>query len=109
MDSPLISPDKPVFPISAVALHLKINQHTLRIYEQKKILCPQRSAKNRRLYSFNDIKKGEVIRYLTKNQGVNPAGVRITLKLLEKLKVSTDNYEQTIEEIDLKYDLNKQK
>ncbi len=95
----VINPNKSVLTISVVADILKVHQRTLRIYDDEKILVPDRSSKNRRLYSFNDIKKGEFIQYLTRNLGLNLAGVRITLKLLEKLKVSPDNYQKTIEEI----------
>lgn len=100
-----IAPDEPVFPISVVAQELKIHQRTLRIYDEEKILYPERSTKNRGLYSFNDIRKGKFIIYLTKKLGLNLAGVRITLELLHKLETPLDNYRNTIEEIALKYDL----
>ncbi len=98
MNNPLISPDRPVFPISAVAQHLKVHQRTLRIYDEEKILCPQRPSKTRRLYSFEDLKKGEFIIYLTQDLGLNLIGVKITLELLKKLKISPDNYAILINE-----------
>ncbi len=99
MDRNLINPDIPVFTIGVVAEHLKVHQRTLRIYGEEKILCPKRANGQRRLYSFNDIKKGEFIRYLTRNLGLNPAGIRITLELLEKLQISSDSYMDIINEI----------
>jgi DNA-binding transcriptional MerR regulator len=103
MDKNLIAPDKPVFPISVVADQLKVHQRTLRIYDDEKILSPTRSPKNRRLYSFNDMKKGGFIQYLTQNTGLNLAGVKITLGFLEMLEVSPDDYTKTIEKLASKY------
>ncbi len=99
MNKPLISPDMPIFPISAVAQHLNVHQRTLMIYDEEKILCPQRSPGKRRLYSFNDIKKGEFVLYLRQNLGLNLAGVRITLGLLKKLEISSEDYKISINTI----------
>ncbi len=103
MNKNLINPDTPVFPISAAAQQLQIHQRTLRIYDDEKILCPKRTPKNRRLYSIDDIKKGEFIQYLTQKLGLNLAGVKITLELLEKLDISSLNYRDMIGEIVSKY------
>ncbi|MCK7484403.1 MAG: MerR family transcriptional regulator [Bacillus subtilis] len=65
-------PDKPMLPICAVCKEiLKVHQRTLRIYDGEKILAPSRTAKNRRLYSLNDVEKGKFIQYLTKELGIN--------------------------------------
>ena len=65
-DNQGLNPDKPMFPISVVAEILKVHQRTLRIYDDETLLVPNRSPKNRRLYSFNDIERGKFIQYLTK-------------------------------------------
>lgn len=76
--------DKPLFPISVIADMLQVHQRTLRIYNDEGILVPQRSPKNRRLYSLDDIERGKFIQYLTRNIGVNIAGVKIIFILLGK-------------------------
>ena len=109
MNKNFIDYDKSVLPISMAAEALKVHQRTLRIYDNKKILSPRRSTKNKRLYSFNDIEKGEFIQYLTQNLGLNIAGVKIILGMLKELKVSPDKYKETIEEIALKSGFNSEK
>ncbi len=80
--------DKPMFPISVVADLLKVHQRTLRIYDDEGILIPSRSPKNRRLYSMEDIKKGKFIQYMTRELGINLAGIKIILELLEKILIN---------------------
>jgi MerR family transcriptional regulator/heat shock protein HspR len=71
-----LDPEKPMFPISVVADILKVHQRTLRIYDDEQLLVPSRSAKNRRLYSLNDIERGKFIQYLTRELGINLAGIK---------------------------------
>ena len=75
---------KPMLPISAVADTLGVHQRTLRIYDDEKILVPNRSPKNRRLYSFDDLERGKFIQYMTRELGINLAGVRIIFELLKE-------------------------
>ena len=63
--------NKPLIPISIAAELLEVHQRTLRIYDEKGLLCPKRNNKNRRLYSQNDIEKGKLILYLTRNLAMN--------------------------------------
>ncbi len=77
-----MDPEKPMFPISIVADLLQVHQRTLRIYNAEEILVPQRSPKNRRLYSFNDIERGRFIQYLTRELGINLAGIKVISMLL---------------------------
>jgi len=72
-----LDPEKPMFPISVVADILQVHQRTLRIYDDENILVPSRSPKNRRLYSFNDIERGKFVQYLTRELGINLAGIKI--------------------------------
>ena len=91
--------NKPMFPISVVAEILKVHQRTLRIYDEASLLSPNRSPKNRRLYSFNDIEKGKFIQYLTRSLGINLAGIKVITSLLSKLKVTEDQYINYVENI----------
>ena len=58
---------------------------TLRIYEDEGLLCPARTPTNIRLYSENDIRRIIWIRHLTRERGVNLAGIRILFELEERL------------------------
>jgi MerR family transcriptional regulator/heat shock protein HspR len=75
---------KPLYPISVLATLLDVHQRTLRIYDDEKVLVPQRSPKGRRLYSNFDIEKGRFIQFLTRDLGINLAGVKIILNFLDK-------------------------
>lgn len=92
-------PEKPMFPISVVADILKVHQRTLRIYDDENILVPNRSPKNRRLYSFNDIERGKFIQYLTRELGINLAGIKIIFHLLKQQKVEPNKYMEHIHEV----------
>ncbi len=94
-----LNPNKPMFPISVVADILKIHQRTLRIYDDENILVPSRSPKNRRLYSFNDIERGKFVQYLTRELGINLAGIKIIFHLLEQQKITQSNYMDHIKKV----------
>ncbi len=84
--------EKPMFPISVIADILKVHQRTLRIYDEEGLLSPSRSPKNRRLYSMKDIEMGKFIQYLTKEMGINLAGIKIIFNLLDKQNVKLQEY-----------------
>lgn len=84
--------EKPMFPISVIADVLKVHQRTLRIYDEEELLTPSRSPKNRRLYSMKDIELGKFIQYLTKEMGINLAGIKIIFNLLEKQNIALTEY-----------------
>ena len=84
--------EKPMFPISVIADVLKVHQRTLRIYDEEELLSPSRSPKNRRLYSMKDIELGKFIQYLTKEMGINLAGIKIIFNLLDKQKIHLKDY-----------------
>jgi MerR family transcriptional regulator, heat shock protein HspR len=73
------------YTISAVADHYGIHQQTLRLYEREGLLKPSRSEGNVRLYTDEDIERLEVILKLTRDLGVNLAGVEIILNMREKM------------------------
>lgn len=73
------------FSISIVAKKLSIHPQTLRQYEKEGLLAPSRTDGKMRLYSQKDIDKLQVILRLTRDLGVNLAGVDIILRLKDKL------------------------
>lgn len=73
------------YTISAVADYYGIHQQTLRMYEREGLLKPSRSVGNVRLYTDEDIERLEVILQLTRELGVNLAGVEIILNMREKM------------------------
>ena len=78
-------PSRPVYVISVAADIVRVHPRTLRIYEGEGLLCPARTPSNIRLYSENDIRRVLWIRHLTRNLGVNLAGVRVLFELEERL------------------------
>lgn len=78
-------PERPVYVISVAAELVRVHPRTLRIYELEGLLCPARTRSNIRLYSDNDIRRVLWIRHLTRNLGVNLAGVRVLFELEERL------------------------
>lgn len=74
------------FTISVVSNMFNIHPQTLRLYEREGLLHPERSAGNTRLYSRQDIEHLSTILNLTREMGVNLAGVSIIMDLLEKLR-----------------------
>jgi MerR family transcriptional regulator, heat shock protein HspR len=71
---------RPRYIISIAAELSRCHPRTLRIYEEEGLLRPQR-RNNLRLYSEADIQRVRIIRFLTRRQGVNLAGVRVILQL----------------------------
>jgi len=78
--------DEPVYLISVVAKILDIHPQTLRQYERENLICPSRSGGRIRLYSQRDIDKIKMILRLTRDLGVNLAGVDIALRLKDKME-----------------------
>ena len=76
---------KAAYMISAVAEQYQIHPQTLRLYEREGLLAPSRSEGNTRLYTDDDLERLEVILKLTRELGVNLAGVEIILNMREKM------------------------
>ena len=76
---------KAAYMISAVAEQYQIHPQTLRLYEREGLLAPSRSDGNTRLYTDGDLERLEVILQLTRELGVNLAGVEIILNMREKM------------------------
>jgi MerR family transcriptional regulator/heat shock protein HspR len=73
-------PKRPRYFISIAAELAAVHPRTLRIYDEEGLVCPQR-RNNLRLYSEADIERVRIIRFLTRRQGVNLAGVKVILQL----------------------------
>jgi MerR family transcriptional regulator/heat shock protein HspR len=74
------------YMISVVAKAYGIHPQTLRLYEREGLLKPSRTEGNTRLYSEDDLKQLEVILNLTRELGVNLAGVEIALNMRRKIE-----------------------
>jgi len=77
--------DEPVYLISIVSKILDIHPQTLRQYERENLITPSRSNGRIRLYSQRDIDRIKLILRLTRELGVNLAGVDIILRLKENV------------------------
>lgn len=84
------------FAISVVSQMLGIHPQTLRLYEREGFIKPKRSGGNTRLYSEEDVEKLEMILRLTRELGVNLAGVEVILSMREKMEQMRQDMEQTI-------------
>src|SRR6202453_590623 len=73
------------YMISAVAELYKLHPQTLRLYERVGLLKPSRSQGNTRLYTDADLERLEVILNLTRELGVNLAGIEIILNMRDKM------------------------
>jgi MerR family transcriptional regulator/heat shock protein HspR len=78
-------PRRPVYVISVAATLVAAHPRTLRIYEDEGLVCPARTPSNIRLYSDEDIRRITWIRHLTRERGVNLAGIRLLFELEERL------------------------
>jgi MerR family transcriptional regulator, heat shock protein HspR len=85
------------YTISAVATQFEIHPQTLRLYEREGLLKPSRSEGNTRLYTDTDISRLEVILSLTRDLGVNLAGVEIILNMREKMDTMQHEFERFFE------------
>lgn len=82
------------YTISAVAELYDIHPQTLRLYEREGLLKPSRSMGNTRLYTDADLERLEVILALTRDMGVNLAGVEIIINMREKMQQMQREFEQ---------------
>ncbi len=77
---------KGYYMISAVASKYNVHPQTLRLYEREGLLAPSRTDGNTRLYSDDDLHRLETILTLTRDLGVNLAGVEIILNMRQKME-----------------------
>src|SRR6266545_1134339 len=87
---------KGAYMISSVAEQYEIHPQTLRLYEREGLLKPSRSDGNTRLYTDEDLERLEVILHLTRDLGVNLAGVEIILNMREKMSEMQTQIEEFV-------------
>ncbi len=87
---------KGAYMISSVAEQYQIHPQTLRLYEREGLLKPSRSDGNTRLYTDEDLELLEVVLHLTRDLGVNLAGVEIILNMRAKMAEMQSQIEQFV-------------
>src|SRR5476649_2206417 len=90
---------KAAYMISAVAEQYEIHPQTLRLYEREGLLKPSRSDGNTRLYTEEDLGRLEVILHLTRDLGVNLAGVEIILNMRSKMEAMQNQIEEFVQSL----------
>jgi len=78
--------NRAAYMISVVSEQYQIHPQTLRLYEREGLLKPSRTEGNTRLYNDQDLERLEAILSLTRDLGVNLAGVEIILNMREKME-----------------------
>lgn len=87
---------KGAYMISSVAEQYQIHPQTLRLYEREGLIKPSRSDGNTRLYTDEDLELLEVVLHLTRDLGVNLAGVEIILNMRAKMSEMQRQIEQFV-------------
>lgn len=87
------------YTISVVAEQYGIHPQTLRLYEREGLITPSRSAKGTRYYTEEDVERLELILSLTRDMGVNLAGVEIILNMREKMNQMQREFENFLQYI----------
>ena len=78
--------DRPIYMISVAAELVGMHPQTLRMYETKSLVRPQRTPGGTRLYSEADIERLRIVQRLTSELGLNLAGVELVLRLEDELR-----------------------
>jgi len=92
---------KAAYMISSVAEQYGLHPQTLRLYEREGLLKPSRSDGNTRLYTDEDLERLEVILHLTRDLGVNLAGVEIILNMRARMEAMQQQMEEFIQGLNL--------
>ena len=90
---------RPVYMISVVAEMFRVHPQTLRAYEREGLLRPARTDGNTRLYSEDDLERIELILRLTKDLGVNLAGVEVILNMRERMGEMQGRMNEMLQEV----------
>jgi MerR family transcriptional regulator/heat shock protein HspR len=92
-----------VFKISVAAELADMHPQTLRVYEARGLVSPQRSPKNTRLYSQRDVERLRRIQQMTSQEGLNLAAVETVLKMekrVEEMRVELEQARQRAAELE---------
>ena len=87
------------FTISIVSQMYGIHPQTLRLYEREGLLVPHRSEGNRRLYSREDLRRLRIILSLTRDLGVNLAGVEIILGMRDRMRALQKDVQEFVHQV----------
>jgi MerR family transcriptional regulator/heat shock protein HspR len=85
--------------ISIIAERYNIHPQTLRLYEREGLIKPARTAGNTRLYGLDQIRKLEMILTLTRDLGVNLAGVEVIIKLQRMMEEADMDFDRLMDYI----------
>ena len=94
---------KAAYMISAVAETYDIHPQTLRLYEREGLLKPSRSDGNTRLYTQEDLERLELILNLTRDLGVNLAGVEVVLNMRQRMEEMQREMQEFIEYVEREF------
>lgn len=102
--------DKPLFMISVVSELLGVHPQTLRLYEREGFIQPRRTKGNTRLYSERDVEDVRRVLHLTRELGVNLAGVEVILEMRRRMEKMQGEMEDRVEHLrhELKKELQRQ-
>jgi MerR family transcriptional regulator/heat shock protein HspR len=89
--------DTPLYMISVVSELLAVHPQTLRLYEREGFIRPRRTRGNTRLYSERDVDDVRRVLHLTRDLGVNLAGVEVVLEMRRKMEKLQAEVEEKIE------------
>lgn len=93
--------ERALFVISVAAELAGVHPQTLRMYERKGLIRPQRTAGNTRRYSQADIDIVRLIQELTQDRGMNLAGVEMVIALQQELERALERMQQLQERLEL--------
>ena len=89
--------EKGYYTIQIVSEIFNVTPQTLRLYEEKGLVQPSRSQGNKRLYTDADVEKLELVMRLTRDLGVNLAGVEVILNMRGKMMEMEKTYNEIVE------------
>ncbi len=95
----MVKEKEKVYMIAYVSSKYDIHPQTLRLYEKEGLLVPSRSKGNTRLYSEKDLKKLEFILNLSRDMGVNLAGIDIIYNMKIKMEKMEEEFSKFLEEL----------
>lgn len=98
-----VDEERGVFMISVAAELARMHPQTLRMYEARGLVTPQRSPKNTRLYSQRDVERLRRIQRMTSEEGLNLAGVETVLAMeerVERMRVELERMRRRAEELE---------
>jgi MerR family transcriptional regulator, heat shock protein HspR len=101
-----VDAERGVFMISVAAELAHMHPQTLRIYEARGLIQPQRSPKNTRLYSQRDVERLRRIQQMTSEQGLNLAGVETVLEMEElvaEMRAELDRVRRRAEKLEQRF------